>query len=210
MERLNYNMYLEMAQAYEVGLVGPSGARAFVPRKARIWQCSSKSMYEFLPQAAFYAFVAAIRLRPCIILAGSGLTAPIAYVAAKITGSRSLVYLHGLDIAVENSFYQGLWRPFFRHFDIVFVNSEFTKSLAAKAGIVTSKIVILHPGVDLPDMKTSQQMRKIFRHHYHLGKNPLMLYVGRITPRKGLTVFVKDILPSIIKPRFRKCGCCGL
>jgi len=199
MERLNYNMYLEMAKAYEVELVGPSGAQAVVPCKARVWQCPSKSIYEFLPHAAFYTLVAAIRLRPWIVLAGSGLTAPIACAAAKITGSRSLVYLHGLDIAVENPFYQGFWRPFFRHFDRVLVNSEFTKSLAEKAGIGSSKIVVLHPGVDLPDMKVSQQKREIFRNRYNLGKDPLMLYVGRITSRKGLTVFVKDILPRIIK-----------
>ena len=139
-----------------------------------------------------------LRARPSLVFSGSGLTAPIAWLAARFAGATSVVYLYGLDIKVEHPVYRLLWLPFFRHFDRVLVISNYTRSLALESGISPNRIQILHPGVALPDLARAQDQRIEFRERFKLGDRPMMLYVGRINVRKGLSVFARHILPTII------------
>ena len=90
------------------------------------------------------------------------------------------------------------WVPFLGWVDCVLVNSRFTRQLALDAKISSNRIVILHPGVDLPNMDDIQKRRDTFRLRYRFGERPLMLSVGRITSRKGLLSFVNEIMPHII------------
>jgi len=199
MERLNQQMLIELAHDYETGLVGPQGAQVINETPNHLWQCPSSSLVKFIFYAFFKALQASKHLKPKLILAGSGLTAPIVWIAARIFNTRCIVYLHGLDIEVKHSVYQWLWVPFFRHFDQVIVNSHFTQRLALEAGIPADRITILHPGVKLPDLREAQQKRLSFRERHNLDNIPVMLYVGRITARKGLSVFVKHSLQDIIE-----------
>lgn len=199
MERLNQKMLAELAKDYKTGLVGPQGAKAIDKAPRHIWECPSSPLGKFIVYALIKAIRASQQLKPQIILAGSGLTAPIAWLAARLFEARCIVYLHGLDIEVKHPVYQWLWVPFFRHFDQVLVNSHFTQNLALEAGIPADRIRILHPGVTLPDLSEAQQQRSAFRQHHALNNIPVMLYVGRITARKGLSVFVENILPNILQ-----------
>ncbi len=199
MERLNQQMLIELAHDYETGLVGPQGAQVINETPNHLWQCPSSSLVKFIFYAFFKALQASKHLKPKLILAGSGLTAPIVWIAARIFKARCIVYLHGLDIEVKHSVYQWLWVPFFRHFDQVIVNSHFTQRLALEAGIPADRITILHPGVKLPDLREAQQKRLSFRERHNLDNIPVMLYVGRITARKGLSVFAEHILPDIMQ-----------
>ncbi len=199
MERLNQKMLAELATDYETALVGPEGAKAIDNAPSHTWECPSGSLGKFIVHAFVKTIRASYQLKPQIILAGSGLTAPIVWLAARLFGARCIVYLHGLDIEVKHPVYQWLWVPFFRHFDQVLVNSHFTQNLALEAGIPADRISILHPGVTLPDLSEAQQQRDAFRKHHALNNTPVMLYVGRITARKGLSVFVEKILPDILQ-----------
>jgi len=199
MERLNQKMLAELASDYETALVGPEGAKAIDNAPSHTWECPSDSLGKFIVHALVKTIKASYQLKPQIILAGSGLTAPIVWLVARLFGARCIVYLHGLDIEVKHPVYQWLWVPFFRHFDQVLVNSHFTQNLALEAGIPADRISILHPGVTLPDLSEAQQQRDAFRKHHTLNNTPVMLYVGRITARKGLSVFVEKILPDILQ-----------
>ena len=198
MERLNQQMLNELARDYTTGLVGPQGARPAHTSPEHLWECPI-APGKFIFHAIIKTLQAVRRLRPSIVLAGSGLTAPIAWLAARISGARCIVYLHGLDIEVKHRVYQWLWPPFLRHFDRVIVNSHFTQQLALAAGIPAERIVIVHPGVTLPDLREAELQRRSFRQRYSLTETPVMLYVGRITVRKGLGVFAEHILPNIIQ-----------
>ena len=193
-------MLLELAHSYETMVVGPEGARIDATVPAHLWECPYKVMHRFLLCATFSTMRAARHLPPRIVLAGSGLTAPIVWLAARICGARCIVYLHGLDIEVRHPLYQRLWLPFFRHFDRVLVNSHFTRQLACRARVPAGRIVILHPGVELPDLREASQKRDAFLQRHGLGSSPLMLFVGRITTRKGLSVFAEHIMPQILRP----------
>jgi phosphatidylinositol alpha-1,6-mannosyltransferase len=134
-------------------------------------------------------------------MAGSGLVAPFAWLSARICNARSVVYLHGLDIAAPARIYRLFWHPFLRRFDRVLVNSRFTAGLAVKAGISAEKVSILHPGVSVPGATDAASEREEFRRRHDLDGAPIMLYVGRITARKGLARFVERSLPSIVAER---------
>lgn len=199
MEKLNYHMFQELSIEYQVAVLGPEGCIGHLPSKGKVWECPASPLPLFLICSTCKSFFAARSLRPKVVLSGSGLTAPMAYLAAKISRASACLYLHGLDIQVKNMLYSTLWPPFFRRFHRVIVNSNFTRRLAEKAGISPSRIHILHPGVELPDLRHSRQKSYSFRRRYDLHNLPIMLYVGRITKRKGLVPFTKDILPKVLE-----------
>lgn len=197
MERLIWNIVDAVRTEHSVHVVGPSGCRNHLPANVTATEVPLKPMVAFLLRASWTVIRLAFRSRPQLILAGSGLTAPIALLAARLVGAKSIVYLHGLDIKVDHPVYRLLWRPFFRHFDCVLVNSHFTRTLALEAGIAAERIQILYPGVTLPDLTLARNQRIEFRKRFNLGDIPIMLYVGRINARKGLSVFARHILPKI-------------
>lgn len=199
MERLVWHIVDELRAEYRVHVIGPKGCTPLLPDGVTATEVPLKPLLWYLVRSKVSALWQAVRRRPDIVLAGSGLTAPFAWLAARLAGARAMVYLHGLDIESRQPVYRLLWKPFFRRCDQVLVNSHFTHQLAYEAGIAAERITILHPGVELPDMDDAEQQRAAFRQRHELGDSPVMLYVGRITARKGLAVFVREILPGIIE-----------
>lgn len=198
MERLVWHIVDELHADWRVHVIGPAGCAGHLPPEVSATEVPLRPMPRFLLRTLLAALRHALHLRPRLVLAGSGLTAPFAWLIARFSGARCVIYLHGLDIEARHPLYGLLWRPCFRHCDLVLVNSHFTQALACEAGIDPERIAVLHPGVELPDMHDAARQYTAFRERYGLGDAPLMLYVGRITARKGLAVFVREILPEII------------
>lgn len=185
-------------QHFRLLVVGPEGCSSHLPNDVVAREVPIRPLWKFLIFSYIHARKLAKRYQPKIVFCGSGLTAPIGYFVARQVDAKKMVYLHGLDIEADNFFYQCLWPPFFKKMDKIIVNSDFTRNLALARGVPEKKIVILHPGVSLPDLDKKENARNAFRERYGLGNDPLMLYVGRITPRKGLFIFVEKILPDIV------------
>lgn len=198
MERLIWHIVNALKDDYRTTVVGPRGSTPHLPPSVDAQEVPLRPLYRFLLGSALTAVFAAIRQRPSVILAGSGLTAPIVWLAARLSGARSVVYLHGLDVEAQHPIYRLIWRPVFKNFDLVIVNSKFTRDLALETGVSASRIHIIPPGVDLPDLSLKTKARAAFRQRLDLGDVPVMLYVGRITPRKGLTSFVEKNLPHVV------------
>lgn len=199
MERLIWHIADELSAEYEVQAVAPTGSADHAPKGIEITEAPISPLWRFLVQLLFSAFFISMKWRPQIIFAGSGLTAPIAYILSRLTRAKAIVYLHGLDIEIKNLFYRLIWMPLIRRCDRIIVNSNNTRRLAIAAGIDESHIDILHPGVDLPDLAQAQNAANEFLRRYNLHHTPLMLYVGRINERKGLFPFVQNILPMVIE-----------
>ncbi len=217
MERLIWHMVEALSHDYHIHVIGPKGCKKSLPEKIGCDEIRTYPLLLFLWISKLITLWRAIRFRPQIVFAGSGLTAPFAWLAARMCRARSIVYLHGLDIDTAHPAYNLFWKPFIRRCDMVMVNSRFTRRLAVNAGILKQRIFILHPGVALPDYSKADAFRKNFRSRYNLDEKPVMLFVGRITARKGLAYFVEYILPKIIEripearssdPRRRTCLFC--
>ncbi|UQG61802.1 glycosyltransferase family 4 protein [Marinobacter sp. M3C] len=199
MERLNWHMADELAKHAELQVVGPTGAAKLAPPSVTLTEAPLKPLPLFLLVSFFKGLWIVFRKKPDVILAGSGLTAPIAWLLSKLCGARSAAYLHGFDITVDNILYRKLWRPTFKKLDHIIVNSTPTRELAVAAGVSRNEIRIVHPGVSLPDAPQPAERISAFKEQHGLLGKKILLSVGRLTTRKGLREFVEKALPSIVQ-----------
>ena len=199
MERLNWHIADELSRYAQVQLIGPEGSSALRPTAVQVTEVPLRPLPRFLLASAWQAVAVARRFQPHIVLAGSGLTAPAAWLAARASDARAHVYLHGLDAAVQHPAYRAVWHPAIRRMDGVIANSQPTAELARSLGVVAEKIRIVHPGVTLPAAPQNAAALQDFRQRHQLGNQRLLLSVGRLTTRKGLREFVQHALPAIIQ-----------
>jgi phosphatidylinositol alpha-1,6-mannosyltransferase len=198
MEKVNRYLVESLKAQYTVAVCGPEGCSASIS-DAVVSESKVKPLAVFLLGSLLHTLRAGFRHRPAVVLAGSGLTAPAAWLAARLAGAKAVVYLHGLDVVVPNRVYQTLWLPFIRRCDLVLANSAHTASLAIDRGVDADTVKILNPGVTLPALNEEEATH--FRARYDLGASPLLLSVGRLTQRKGLAEFVAQSFPRILSER---------
>ncbi|WP_339616437.1 glycosyltransferase family 4 protein [uncultured Gilvimarinus sp.] len=197
MERLNWNMAKGLAEHSQVTVVGPSISQESIPTGVKFSGVPLKPLWLFLMCAQIKAIFQALKCRPTHVIAGSGLTAPITLICAKLIGAKAITYTHGLDVAVDHPLYKAFWTPCFRRMDTVIANSTPTKNLLLERGVNEESIVIIHPGVDIPKHPPTEQEVNDFKRQYGLEQGPILLSVGRLTTRKGLKEFVAQSLPDI-------------
>lgn len=196
MERLNLHIALELRREFDVIVVGPVGCATRLPTVSLVCEVPHKPLWQFLSMALVSVLRLARKHRPACVLAGSGLTAPIAFVGARLCGARTAVYVHGLDLIAAHPVYRWIWRPFLRRMDLCIANSSHTAALAKSIGIPVKSISVLNPGVELPGPDDPTSAAE-FRRRYGLDSRKMLLSVGRLTPRKGLLEFVDRALPAI-------------
>ena len=201
MEQLNWHLADELSRRAAVCLVGPTGSAGGIPKGVKVFETPLRPLPRFLFGALWEALRLAFSWRPCLVIAGSGLTAPIAWLAAQVCGAKSAVYVHGLDVAVTHPIYRLFWMPALRRVNRVIANSRATALLAQKVRISPDKIRIVNPGVSLPNQPVDRNMVVRVRKEKNWGTRPLLLSVGRLTKRKGLREFVTDVLPKIVACR---------
>jgi len=199
MERLVWHLTKALTDGWKVHVVGPEGCASHLPFAASVTEVPLSPLSRFIIHAQKASLVKARQLKPQWVIAGSGLTVPAAWLSARAANTSAAAYLHGLDITVEHPLYRLLWRPLFRHCDRIFVNSRFTQQLALQAGVKAERIRIVHPGVEPPQPQSKPHKRVDFRARHRLSNHPVMLYVGRLTARKGLFAFIQKCMPEIIR-----------
>jgi phosphatidylinositol alpha-1,6-mannosyltransferase len=196
MENVNQRLLRELAEEWQIALCGPAGCGAHAPEAIDVRETKINPLWRFLLGTTFRAIAMARRLRPTLVLAGSGLVAPIAWAAARLSGGKYVVYLHGLDIIVASPVYQMFWLPFIRACDLALVNSENSAGLAIGKGVPSDRVQVLHPGTDIPDL--DPEAGQEFKERLGLAGRSLLLSVGRLTRRKGLAEFAGNSLPAIV------------
>jgi phosphatidylinositol alpha-1,6-mannosyltransferase len=199
MERLNWHLADELSQYCNLTIIGPSQAEASKPVNAKFIGTKLTPLWRFLVSTIWLTYSAAKKTKPDIILAGSGLSALATLISAKLSGAKSTVYVHGLDIAVKHPIYKLIWLPAIKRMDLIIANSSATADLVRKMGINENRICIINPGVAAPKYKPDEKEIARFRTTYDLEKKSILLSVGRLTHRKGLIEFVNLSLPAIIK-----------
>lgn len=196
MERLNQRIAQSLADWYDLSVIGPKGCAASLPEGVHVSEIAHRPLFRFLLGCLWAAWKGSRRQGPELVFAGSGLTAPLAWWAARRSRARFVVYLHGLDIVAPSVLYQWCWLPFIRRANLVLVNSCNTRELAVKRRVPSQAIEVLHPGTELHALDS--RSRGQFRSKYGLDDRPVMLSVGRFTPRKGLAEFIRRGLPRVL------------
>lgn len=201
MERLNQNLAKEVARYFKVKILAPRGAEDFAPQADKVLTCPSSASL-FLACAIAKSFILALKarfsIRIDVVLAGSGVTAPPAFVLAKLSGARLGVYLHGLDVVVKSPLYRAIFLPLIRRADFWIANSTATKRHCIDAGMPGEKISVIHPGVDIPETDLRSSSVTQLATEKSLPGHPILISVGRLTRRKGVKEFIQHSLPQIV------------
>lgn len=196
MERLNWHTYTELGLEFDVYLVGPQGAEVGRRDPSKVCVSPAKPVWLFLIGAFWQTLRLVLRLRPELLVAGSGVAALPAVLVGRIMGVPVVTYLHGLDIVARHAIYQNIFMPLIRRSNAWFANSRFTRQAAVMAGIPGENITILNPGTKLPDVSRLDG-EGAFRERIQAGNRPIILSVGRLTRRKGLLEFIASAFPEI-------------
>ena len=196
MERLMQNMSHGLAEYTELTIVGPRGCAKFTPKGAQVHEAGS-SLVPFLIVSLWYALRACRKTKFDLIIGGSGLIAPALLILRGIFGRKTMVYVHGLDLVVDSWVYQRIFLACLRRLDTIVANSGNTRRIALDRGVPSTRIVVVNPGTSLPealDINTRTNLLK----PYDIPFKKIMIFVGRMTQRKGLSRFIESSLPDII------------
>lgn len=195
MERLMHQAVLGMSHYTELTILGPRGCGAHCPAGMKVIELPS-ALGPFLLHSTWHAAKACRKHRFNLLLGGSGIIAPTLLLLRILFGGKSLVFLHGLDLVVKNSVYQNFFIPCIRKADRVVANSINTLQIAVKKGVPEQHITVVNPGTYLPDL-VNIESRNHFLNRRNIPFKKIMIFVGRITKRKGLSQFIQHSLPLI-------------
>lgn len=198
MERLLRSAISELSTEFQVTVIGPKGCTTELPEIEFVYEANPYPLWRFLTRCLVLGVVAGRQKRPHAIFAGSGLTVPITLLVARLAGAAAVAQLHGLDLVARNPLYRLFFVRTFRFLDVALVNSRNTARLAIEQRILPNRVKVLHPGIRsaVPVDKTSRE--EFATMHLLQGKR-VLLSVGRLTLRKGLSKFIETCMPTILQ-----------
>jgi len=196
MERLMQHSVETLASRFDVTLIGPSGCGESAPDGVTIIECPA-APFSFLVMALLKGWRSAGKGSFDIVLGGSGLVAPVTALLSRIAKARSVIFVHGLDLVVDNWVYQKFFVPFLRRHDRVVANSQNTRRIAIDKGCQSSQVLVVHPGSRIPPESVLNDAASI-RTRLGLENRKIVLSVGRMVRRKGLAEFLENAWPRIM------------
>lgn len=128
--------------------------------------------------------------------------APLGTLIKKITGVKTFITIHALDIKYENSLYQKIIPSSVNKLDGIICVSENTKRECIKRKISKEKISIIPNGINtkefiLPKSKSNIKKKLEKKFNIKLKDKKILLLHGRQVRRKGTRWFVENIMPSL-------------
>ncbi|WP_174493861.1 glycosyltransferase family 4 protein [Acinetobacter sp. Marseille-Q1623] len=199
MERLNWHIADELSHNHDVILLSHNKGKEIAPSKCNFYGVRLNPLPIFLILAFLKTFFICLTQKPDVLFAGSGLTAPIAVFWAKIFRKKSIVYIHGLDIATNHPIYNFIWVPAIRMANKIIANSTPTFDICITKAVQKNKLAIIHPGVSFPPKSRDEQLIQQLKNQYELQDKKILISVGRLTERKGLNEFIDLSFSEIVK-----------
>jgi phosphatidylinositol alpha-1,6-mannosyltransferase len=197
MERLMQEAAQGISEYADLTIVGPSGCKAYCPVTARAHE-APPGLVLFLLLACWHAAKACRKDQFTLLVGGSGLVAPVLLLLKAIFGGKTVVFVHGLDLVVQSFIYQKLFVRSISMADHLIANSRNTLKIAVRKGIPEQHITVVNPGTRLPELAETEASKE-FLQRKGIVFEKVIIFVGRITRRKGLLKFIQHSLPTILK-----------
>lgn len=195
MERLVFELYRTLIERHEVAVLGPKGCEEHVGPDSVVAPTKVSPTPLFLLFVLFKGvFLHRSNGRPDIVIGGSGLVGPVVVWLAKLSGAKSILLVHGLDIIADSRLYQWFFVPFLRRADLVVCNSKNTARLAMTRGVDEHRIEIVNPGAETLSSSVSYEKA---RQTLGLEDKRILLSVGRLIPRKGLPTYIREAFAKL-------------
>lgn len=196
MERLMHNLAQGISEYADLTVIGPKGCMQHLPENTKVHETSEK-LVPFLLISTLLAVRACRRNRFDIVIGGSGLIALTLLILSLLFKCKTAIYLHGLDIVVDSFWYQRIFVPCLRTVGLTIVNSSSTRQLAIDRGVNQRRITVVNPGTEIPEMPSAEALAE-FRSRHRIPFVKIIVFVGRMTRRKGLSAFIEKCLPAIL------------
>jgi phosphatidylinositol alpha-1,6-mannosyltransferase len=121
---------------------------------------------------------------------------PLGWLLSKLSRRPWIVVAHGLDLTFKLAFYQKVNLYFARRCGAMIAISEATAQEARKRGVDKANISVIPLGVE--DRTVVKVDRQEVRASLGLNKDDkILITVGRLTKRKGVAWFIKEVLPGL-------------
>ena len=201
-ENLVWDIYQCLARHYDVDVL--TAGEKSQPDEKSIYRITSGNPYRFLVGSFLWILHRRYLSRSCkydLIVSGSILVSASTVPAGIFTSTPVVSVSHGMDMTYHSS----LWRLFLKVTlplnRRVIVNSDQTRANAISRGLPENKAFTIHPGIPQRYVEVVEQVEagNDARERMGLGKKPMLLSVGRLTRRKGLHPFVRNVMPQLVK-----------
>jgi len=129
---------------------------------------------------------------------GDGVLAVVGLWARLFSRARITITIHALDVTYSNPIYQVLVRFCLKRLDGVVCVSNFTRRECLTRGVAGNRCRVIPNGLDLADMPLADNTtKKNLVDQYGLANKKILLSVGRLIRRKGISWFISEVLPGL-------------
>jgi len=161
-----------------------------------------KNLPFFIPYSFFKALYVIKKNKITHMHLSDGVLTFEGYLLKKLTGVKTFVTVHGLDLTFENSLHQKFNVNNLKKLDKIICISENTKNICISKGIPKNKCVIIPNGINTGEFiinKNKKELKsKLFdKLHIDLNNKKILITTGRLVARKGVNWFVNNIMPKL-------------
>lgn len=183
METAAYELHRALRSMHDVRIIAWSGSNRWLP-----------VVYPWLLlRTLIHCWVT----RPDVVYLQDGALAPIGAVVQALAGRRTVMTLHGLDVTYPNPVYQKLVIPLIaRQSELVAVSSA-TQAVAGRATGRSDVRVINNGATSASKGPAAVRELQELIGAGTAGK-PLIYLTGRLVPRKGITWFLRSVVPLVV------------
>lgn len=197
MEAIAYSIYQRLKKKHNI-IVLTTFSNDFDDRAPNLIRCPFKSFFAFILWIIYKGSLIVKRKNIDIIFSASFLTTPASIILAKIFHKKIITQVYGLDVIYPHFLYQFVCRIFLPLNNLIISISNKTANELLVRGVRQERIKIINPGIDSDKFESNISIDDL-KVKYNLSGKRIILSVSRLARRKGITEFINNSLPEIVK-----------